>query len=227
MDAIIKCSAGIDVHSKVMVVTVTQIASFIPPRNFRDLRMITRYRTKLSGVLAGEKNRLIKVLDSCGIKLANVVSNINGVSATRIIEALIDGQQLTPEDIARMLAGNLRKKHADVILAVDGRISDHTRYLLKKIRDHIGDLEKKIKEIDVQVVMALEPYKQEWQLLQTIPGFDEISAAMLLVEIGVDMNQFKTKERLSAWAGLAPGNNESAGKKSPHAYERATRTSNA
>lgn len=187
-------------------------ASFIPPRDLRQLRLLTRYRGKLSGCLAGEKNRLHKVLDDSGIRLGCVVSDIDGVSARRMIEALIEGRR-TPEEIAKLAIGRLGKKTPELRMALEGRLSDRHRFLLKRIQGHIKWLERQIKEIDRQVVAAMEPYREEWQLLQTIPGFDQISAAMLLAEIGADMNCFGNKDRLSSWAGMCPGNNQSAGKK--------------
>jgi transposase len=98
-------------------------------------------------------------------------------------------------------------------MALDGNLSDRHRFLLERIQRHIRWLNKQLQEIDDQVVTAMEPYREEWQLLQTIPGIDQISAAMLLTEIGVDMSRFGSKERLSSWAAMCPGNNESAGKK--------------
>jgi transposase len=187
-------------------------ANFIPPRDLRGLRMLTRYRRKLTGQLAGEKNRLQKVLDSCGIRLSSVVTDIDGVSARRMIDALIESKK-APYDIAEMALGRLRCKKKEIRMALDGRLSDRHRFLLIRIRKHIAWLIESIQEIDEQVVAAMEPYKEEWQLMQTIPGIDQISAAMLLAEIGVDMSQFGNKDRLSSWAGMCPGNNESAGKK--------------
>ena len=187
-------------------------ASFIPPRDFRELRMLTRYRRKLTGQLAGEKNRLHKVLDSCGIRLGCVVSDIDGVSARNMIDALIDGTK-TPNEIAEMTLGRLRSKKKDVMLALDGQLSDRYRFLLTRIRKHIMWIKESMQEIDVQVVAAMKPYQEELQLIQTIPGIDKMGAAMLLAEIGVDMSRFGNKNRLSSWAGMCPGNNESAGKK--------------
>jgi transposase len=187
-------------------------ASFIPPKDLRELRLLTRYRKKLVGYLSGEKNRLHKVLDDCGIRLGNVVSDIDGVSAQQMIASLITGNK-SAEEIAKQARGSLRKKEPELILSLEGRISDRHRDLLRRIEKHIKWLREQIAELDAQVVAAMEPYKQQWQLLQTIPGIDEIAAAMLLPEIGTDMKQFGSKERLSSWAGICPGNNESAGKK--------------
>ena len=184
-------------------------ASFIPPRDLRELRLLTRYRSKLSGILAGEKNRLHKVLDDCGIRLGAVVSDIDGVSAREMVRALLEGS--TPKEIVSLARGRLREKLHDLELSLDGRISDRHRLLLETISRHIQSLLREIEAIDCQVFAAMKPYEEEWRLLQTIPGMDETSAAVLLVEIGVDMNRFGSGDRLSSWAGMCPGNNESAG----------------
>lgn len=178
----------------------------------RDLRFLARYRRKLRGYAAAEKNRLAKTLDSNGIRLGNVVSSIDGVSAIRMIEALIEGE-LSAQAIASLAKGRLKAKKDDLVKALEGKLSDRHRYLLKKILEHMKWLEEQIKDIDSQIVAAMKPYLEQWHLLQTIPGINEISAAMLIAEIGVDMDQFKTSSRLCSWAGMCPGNNESAGKK--------------
>lgn len=187
-------------------------ASFIPPKDLRQLRLLTRYRLKLSGYLASEQNRLHKVLDDGGIKLGSVVSSIDGVSAQRMIESLIAGQ-LSPQEIAKLACGSLRHKEQELARSLVGRLSDRHQDLLKRIQNHIKWLNTQIADIDSQVVAAMKPYEQEWQLLQTLPGIDYISAAILLAEIGIDMSQFGNKERLCSWAGMSPGNNESGGKK--------------
>lgn len=156
-------------------------ASFIPPRDFRELRLLTRYRVKLTGILSGEKNRLHKILEGCGIRLGNVVSDIDGVSARRMIDALIEGDH-EPEMIARLAVGRLGKKRPELIKALEGRLRDRHRFLLRGIESHIRWLEARLREIDSQVVAAMEPYQEEWRLLQTIPGMDKLSAAMLLAQ---------------------------------------------
>jgi transposase len=160
------------------------------------------------------------VLDDSGIRLGSVVSHIDGVSAQRMIDSLIEGKK-SPQEIAQLALGQLRSKERDLLLSLDGRLSDRHRDLLRRISKHIKWLNAEIAEIDAQVVAAMQPYKQEWQLLQTIPGIDKIGAAILLAEIGVNMSQFGNKERLSSWAGMSPGNNESAGKKSMAEPEKA------
>ena len=186
--------------------------SFIPPRDLRELRLLTRYRRKLSGIIAGEKNRLHKVLDDAGIRLGCVVSDIDGVSARSMVEALIKGG-FTPEQIAEEALGRLQKKKDQLQLALEGEISDRHRLVLKEIQSHIKWLDRHTALIDAQIVVGMKPYREEWKLLQTIPGIDALSAAMLLAEIGVDMSRFGSKDRLCSWAGMCPGNQESAGKR--------------
>jgi transposase len=199
-------------------------ASFVPPRDLRELRLLTRYRRKLSGCLAAEKNRLQKVLEDAGIRLGVVVSDIDGVSAQRMIKALVAGET-DPEKLANLALGSLRRKQADLVLSLEADLSDRHRFLLQRITNHIRWLDEQMQELDAQVVAAMGPYQEEWQLLQTIPGIDHLSAAMLLAEIGPDMGQFGSKERLSSWAGMCPGNHESAGKKKACAPRRGTNTS--
>jgi transposase len=186
--------------------------SFIPPKDFREIRMLTRYRKKVTSMLGSEKNRIHKILESAGIKVGAVVSDIDGVSAREMVAAIIN-ESHTPEEIAQMARGRLKSKKDDLIKSLKGRLSDRHRFLLKKIQNHMKWLENHINEIDSQVEKAMIPYKMEWQLLQTIPGVDKISAAMLLSEIGVDMSSFGNKDRLSSWAGMCPGNNQSANKR--------------
>jgi transposase len=195
--------------------------SFVPPKDFREIRMVTRYRKKVIGMLGSEKNRIHKILESAGIKLGAVVSDIDGVSAREMIAAIIE-ESHTPEQIAQMARGRLKSKEADLVKSLKGRLSDRHRFLLKRIQNHIQWLENHISEIDRQVEKAMIPYKEQWQLLQTIPGVDKTSAAMLLAEIGVNMDCFGNKDRLSSWAGMCPGNNQSAGKKKVAAQGMAT-----
>jgi transposase len=187
-------------------------ASFIPPRDLRELRLLTRYRGKLVGTLSAEKNRLHKSLDGCGIRLGTVVSDIEGVSARKMIEALIEGDK-EPYEIVLLASRRLKMKLPELQRALDSELTDRHRFLLKQIHSHMKWLEDKVREIDSQIVAAMKPYQEEWHLLQTIPGIDELGAAMLLAEIGPDMSCFGSKDRLSSWAGMCPGNNESAGKK--------------
>jgi len=187
-------------------------SSFIPPRDFRQLRLVTRYRKKLSGILSAERNRLHKLLEAFGIKLSCVVSNIDGVSSNRMLKGILE--DLDPEEIADMAVGKLRKKKSALLKALEGyRLSDRDRFLLSILLSHIKWIEEHLVKIDEQIVSAMEPYKKQWELLQTLPGVNQISAAIILSELGVDMEEFKTAGNLCSWAGMCPGNNESAGKR--------------
>jgi transposase len=129
-----------------------------------------------------------------------------------MIKALVSGEK-DPAKIADLAVKSLRRKKDELVLALEGGLSDRHRFLLQRITHHIRWIEDQLQEIDAQVVAAMAPYQEEWHLLQTIPGINQLSAAMLLAEIGPDMGRFGNKERLSSWAGMSPGNHESAGKK--------------
>jgi len=186
-------------------------ASFIPPRDLRELRLISRQRTKLQGILAGEKNRLHKVLDDAGIRLGGVVSDINGISAQAIIDGLIQGQSL--EQLAGYVQGRLRRKLPEVVESVDEPLGARHRFVLEQLRRHIRYLEQELGAMDEYLFAAMNPYQSQWELLQTLPGVDRIAAAHLIVELGVDMERFGAADALASWAGMCPGNNESAGKR--------------
>jgi transposase len=186
-------------------------SSFIPPKDLRELRIIARYRTKLVGILAGEKNRLHKTLDDAGIRLGNVVSDIGGVTATEIIEGLVNGMSM--DDMLECTRGALKKKKDELQAELEGELSSRHLFLLKKLQAHIAYLKKELKELDDYIFEAMQPYQKQWEILQTIPGIDAVGAALLIIEIGVDMQQFGSREQFCSWAGMCPGNNESAGKK--------------
>ena len=196
--------------------------SFIPPEDLRELRLLSRRRIKLQGMLAGEKNRLHKVLDDAGIRLGNVVSDISGISAQAIINGLIDGKK--PSELMQFVRGRLKKKIPELLDALDDSLSERHLFALRYIRDHICFLEKQRQEIDQYILAAMSPYKSQWEILQTIPGVDQISAAMMIIEIGVDMKRFGSMERLASWAGMCPGNNESAGKRKSGRTRKGNRT---
>jgi len=129
-----------------------------------------------------------------------------------MIEAVLEGKE--PNEIVDLALGRLKKKKKVLLRAFEGyELNGRIRSLMERILSHIRWLETRLGEIDIQVVSAMKPYREEWQLLQTLPGVNQISAAMLLAEIGVDMSQFKNRNHLSSWAGMCPGNNESAGKR--------------
>ncbi len=168
-------------------------ASFIPPKDLRELRLVSRYRRKLSAMHSSEINRLHKVLDDGGIKLGGVVSDINGVSASAMVEGLIEGRGIgSLLDLAR---GALKLKRDDLQAALDGDLSARHLFVLKHIHAHMQTLQRELADIDAYLLAAMQPYASAHGLLQTIPGIDEIGAALILIEIGDDMGRFGCAER--------------------------------
>jgi len=186
-------------------------ASFIPPKDLRELRLVSRYRRKLSAMCASEVNRLHKILDDGGIKLGGVVSDINGVSARAMVSALIEGKSI--EHMLGLARGRLKQRREDLGASLEGDLSARHLFVLEHIHAHIETLQRELAQIDAYLLAAMQPYAWAHQLLQTIPGIDEIAAALILIEIGDDMARFGCAARLACWAALSPGNNESAGKR--------------
>jgi transposase len=183
----------------------------IPPKDLRELRVVSRYRRKLTATLAGEKNRLHKLLDDAGIRLGGVVADIDGVCARKMVEGLIaDGR---PEELCALGRGKLKSSREVLEAAMDGDLSARHRVVLNTILNHLRYLEQELSVLDHYLIAEIEPYAWAWRLLQTIPGIDQISAAMILIEIGDDLRRFGSASRLASWAALCPGNNESAGKR--------------
>lgn len=187
--------------------------SFIPPREIRELRDLNRTRRKFVGMMTSEKNRLIKVLEAANIKLSSVVSKIYGVSSLALIRSLLEKDKLSREDISQMAKGKLKKKVDLLEKALNGKITDHHRFLLRMHLQNIDHLSKQIMMIDEEIQRKMVPFQKESKLIQTIPGISEVNASAILAEIGVNMSQFPDAAHISSWAGVCPGNNESAGKK--------------
>jgi transposase len=187
--------------------------SFIPPKEIRELRDLNRTRRKLVGMMTSEKNRLIKVLESANIKLSSVVTKIYGVSSLAMIRSLLEKDKLSREEISLMAKGKLKKKVDLLEKALNGKITDHHRFLLGMHLENIDHLAKQIKKMDEEIDRKMVPFQNESKLIQTIPGISDVNASAILAEIGVNMSQFPDEAHLSSWAGVCPGNNESAGKK--------------
>lgn len=185
--------------------------SFIPPKDLRELRLVSRYRRKLSAMLASQTNRLHKILDDGGIKLGAVVSDIRGVSARAMVAGLIAGQ--AEATLLAQARGVLKRKSEALAASLDGELSERHLFVLQHLQEHIKFLEQELAAVDAYLIAAMQPYAWAHNLLQTIPGIDEIAAALILIEIGDDMQRFGSPERLACWAALSPGNNESAGKR--------------
>jgi transposase len=186
-------------------------ASFVPSKDLRELRLITRQRQKLMASFSAEKNRLHKVLDDAGIRLGGVVSDINGVSSRAIIAGLIEGKP--PLELVTYAKGRLKEKTPELIEALDEPLGERHQMLLGKIQEHLRYLEGQIRELDEYLFAQMSPYQEQWELLQTMPGMDKIASAIVLVEMGTDIERFGSGSNLASWAGLCPGNNESAGKR--------------
>ena len=186
--------------------------SFIPPVDIRELRDLVRYKKKLTQFIAAEKNRMIKTLEDCNVKLSSVVSDVQGVSATKMVNAIIDGETDT-EKLVAFAHGRLSTDKETIKKALEGKLTKHHRFMLQMIRESIRVNENLISKLDVQIEKAAEQYKVELDLLQTIDGVGKDSAISIISEIGADMNQFPNEHHLASWSGLSPGNNESGGKK--------------
>lgn len=185
--------------------------SFIPPQDLRELRLVSRYRMKLIGMRSAEVNRLHKMLDDCGIKLGSVVSDLQGVTACALIDGLLDGKSI--ETLLRIAEGRFKTSMDDLRAALEGELSSRHVLVMTVIRDHLIELDNQLLKLDAHMLNAMSKYRAAFELLQTIPGIDSPAAAQILIEIGDDMSVFESPQRLASWAGLCPGNNESAGKR--------------
>jgi len=187
--------------------------NFVPPEDIRDLRDLTRYRKKLIHQRTSEQNRIHKILQDANIKLTSVLSNVFGVSGRRILEAIINGEKIEVKNLQEIVDHRTKASLADIANAMNGRIRLHHRDMLRYHWEHMSYLEKTIEELEKQIDHCLEPYRKEVELLDTIPGVNKNGAATFIAEMGVDMSVFKSAKHLASWAGVSPGNNESAGKK--------------
>ena len=188
--------------------------SFIPPDPIRQLREIMRYQRKLRHQATQQKNRVHKLLQDANIKITSVLGDVFGVAGMKILQALSEGTT-DPEILCQFLTKNKRlaAKVIQAKEALTGCFSPHHQFLLKSLLRYMAFLESEMAIVDQKADMLIEPYKIEYGLLQTIPGVKDKAAKIILAEIGTDMTIFPTPQHLVSWAGLCPGNNESAGKK--------------
>jgi transposase len=186
--------------------------SFVPDRPQRELRELTRYRTTLVRERTAEVNRLQKTLEGANIKVAAVASDIMGKSARQMVEALVAGAT-DPAALAQLARGRLREKQVALEQALRGRFGEHQRFLVAQQLAHIDYLDEAIARVSTEIAERLRPFEDALTRLETIPGVGRRGAEIILAEIGTDMGRFPTAAHLAAWAGLAPGNNESAGKR--------------
>lgn len=187
-------------------------SSFVPPAAIQELRDLTRTRKQLVREISQHSLRIQKVLEDANLKLGSVLSDVLGRSGRTMLEAIVAGES-DPHRLAELALGNARKKTAELREALRGRITAHHRMLLKLHLDVIKALERTLAELDAAVGKALTPIRQGCRLLTTIPGISDVTAQVMVAEIGVDMTRFPGAGHLVSWAGLCPRNDESAGKR--------------
>lgn len=189
--------------------------SYIPEQHIRDARLISRERKALVQQRGSVRQRILGILDSAGIKLSSVMSDVFGVSGHNLLDLLINGKAITVKKIEGLVYGQLRKKSDALMLAMDGYLRDTHIFLLKMLLDQENDLTKKINAIEERLEEFLidsEEKKAVVDTIITIPGFSERSAMLLLSEVGFDLETFPSNKNFCSWVGLAPGKKESAGK---------------
>jgi transposase len=194
-------------------------ASFVPPPVQRELRDLTRQRANLVRDRTQVLNRLQKILEDANVKLAAVVSDINGVSALEMLRQMVAGTTDAPT-LAGLARGSLRKKRAELEAALSGRFRDHHRFLLGQALSHLDFLDEQLETFSAELMrrLAMAPagmvtYPQAVALWDSAPGVNQRAAEVLVAEIGVDMSRFATPEQLASWCGVCPGNNQSAGQR--------------
>lgn len=192
-------------------------ASFIPPLEIRELRELTRYRQTLVTEHTAVANRLQKLLESANIKLGQVASDVLGLSGRLMLRALAEGEQ-DAEKLAELAQGKLKSKKAELRRALEGRLTQAQRWVLAELLARLAELEAALTRVETrlgeEVANCSDPFVQEAvELLDSIPGVGERTAQTIIAEIGVDMGRFPSAKHLASWAGVCPGNNESAGKR--------------
>lgn len=188
------------------------INSYIPDREQRELRELVRYRKSLVGERSREVNRLQKILEGCNIKLSSVATDITGVSAKAMLKAIIN-DAADPVVIAKLAKGKMKNKQKALEKALTGLVGPHQEMILTAQLEHIEFLDQQVIVLDQEIEERMRPFEQELELLDTIPGVGRRTAEEILAETGTDMDQFPTDAHLASWAGMSPGNNESAGKR--------------
>ena len=188
--------------------------SFIPPKPIRELRDLTRYRRKKVGQVSSEKNRVQKILEDANIKLSSVVSDMSGATATKIINAMLAGEE-DIQELVKFRHGKMQSSIEDLGSSLKGHLTDHHKFMLNTIKESMIEKELLIEKLDKRIDEQLKENVLELdsEFLQSIPGVGKDAAAGILAEIGSNMDQFPDEKHLASWAGMSPGNNESAGKK--------------
>ena len=188
-------------------------ASYIPDKEQRELRDVVRYRKSLTEERSREMNRLEKTLEGSNIKLSSFVSSLTGVSSRKLLNQAMTEEGVTGENIASLLHVSMRDKRNDLLLAMEGVLTPVQRQLVMAILNHIDDMTRRIEEMDNIIKGQMLKYEEEIQRLDELTGIGKTSAEIILAEIGTDMSRFPTAAHICSWAGLSPGNNESAKKR--------------
>jgi len=187
-------------------------ASFVPPEPQRDLRELCRQRVQLSRQKAAVSNRVQKVLEDANLKLGSVASDVLGKSGRAMLRAIIAGET-DPATLAELALGRLRKQLPRLRPALTGRVTEHHRFVLKLFLDEVEVVEEWVRRLEERIEVVLSPFAEAVRRWTTIPGVDRRTAQAVAAEIGTDMSRFPTEGHLSAWAGMCPGNDESAGRR--------------
>lgn len=187
--------------------------SYIPPKPIREIRDWTRYRKTIVQEMTGHKNRIEKYLQQCGFKLSTFLTDIFGASGISLIQKLCDTGYISPNDVMAHLRGTARNKLDDIKQAVNGRLNEHERCFLTMLLHTYENCLEEISLIEAEIMRCAEKFNGAVGMLTTIPGIQQMTAISIISEIGIELGMFPTAAQFCSWAGMCPGNNESAGKK--------------
>ena len=199
--------------------------SFIPPHEIRELRQLTRYRKNIVRDITAQKNRIEKTLQTANIKLSTFLTDVFGVSGRNLINVLIEKGYLSPEDVETETKRISQVKKDEIKRVVNIQLSTHVRNFIKMQLTLLDELSAHLESVEESIDELSAQFQEEIERLDTIPGIATTAATAIIAEIGTDMSKFSTAEHFCSWAGLSPGNNESAGKKKVHTSPTAAYTS--
>lgn len=187
--------------------------SFIPSEKVRELRELTRYRRSVTHEVTSQKNRIEKYLQGYGFKLSTFLSDIFGVSGRAIINHLSEHGQISSDKVQLYVKGRAKVKTEEIKIAVNGKLNQHQREFLAMLLKRLDEDYEHLNNVQLRIQSALDDFQTQIQQLDGVPGIDLVAASAVIAEISTDMSKFKTADHICSWAGLSPGNNESAGKK--------------
>jgi transposase len=191
--------------------------SFIPPQKVRELRDLTRYRRSIVQEVSRQKSRVEKHLQSCGFKLSSFLSDIFGVSGMAIINHIAEHGSINSHSVQNYVKGRAKVKTEDIKIAVNGKMNQHQREFLTMLLRRLDEDNDHLRSVELKIDSALADFQSQMCQLDGIPSINTTAASAVIAEIGIEMSNFKTADHICSWAGLSPGNNESAGKKKVHA----------